>query len=203
MPDATAARFGVALQWPAVSGLRAVTGLSRPAAIALDLLLVPLWLAAVWWVRRRERAILRDGVALTPEQRHLARAAGVSDIERVRIVAAVEVPLPLPYFARRIAQRAGWIASDIAGMTLGHGIVVREDCQDDSRLLVHELTHVHQYERLGGIAGFLRPYLRECVWPGYPLGALEQEAHTTETRGSKREPDVIPYVPIVTPRPSP
>jgi hypothetical protein len=35
---------------------------------------------------------------------------------------------------------------------------------------------VAQYERLGGIRPFLSAYLRECISPGYPLGALEQEA---------------------------
>ncbi len=180
-----------------------VVRLPKLAEMGLDSLLVPLWLAAVMWVRWRERVILRDGVALTPAQRELARAVGVSDAGRVRLMVAVEVPMPLPRFARRIAQRAGWIAPHIAGMTLGHGIALRADCLGDSRLLAHELTHVHQYERLGGIARFLRPYLRECVWPGYPLGVLEREAHAAENRGSTTGPDVIPYMPIVTPRPSP
>jgi hypothetical protein len=42
--------------------------------------------------------------------------------------------------------------------------------------VAHELAHVVQYERFGGIAPFLRAYFRECLDPGYPLGPLEQEA---------------------------
>ena len=34
---------------------------------------------------------------------------------------------------------------------------------------------------------------RECVWPGYPRGALEIEAQAAEARGSVPQADVIPY----------
>lgn len=47
--------------------------------------------------------------------------------------------------------------------------------------LAHELAHVAQYERLGGFYGFLKQYLEECINPGYPLGALEQEAKQAES----------------------
>jgi hypothetical protein len=63
-----------------------------------------------------------------------------------------------------------------AGLTLRYGILVRHDWWRDRRLVAHELAHVAQYERLGGIAPFLRVYLRECLIEGYPAGALEQEA---------------------------
>lgn len=147
---------------------------------ALDVLLFPLWLCAVWWVRRRQTDIVRRGLALMPRQLALARAVGVRHAERVRVATATPIPLPLPPMARRVAQQVGWISPHIAGMTLGYGIVVRDDCSGDTSLLVHELAHVAQYERLGGIPGFLRQYLRECVWPGYPRGALEMEARAAE-----------------------
>ena len=66
-------------------------------------------------------------------------------------------------------------------MTFGYGIALREDCRSEARLMMHELKHVAQYERLGGIGGFLRPYMRECVYPGYPRGMLEREARDAET----------------------
>jgi hypothetical protein len=65
-------------------------------------------------------------------------------------------------------------------MTLRYGIFVRSDCWGDRRLLVHELVHVAQYERLGGFRAFLRQYLQECITPGYPFGELEQEAKRAE-----------------------
>ena len=164
-------------------------------AMGLDIVLLPLWLCAIVWVRWRQRVILRDGEALTPEQSVLARALGVKAVARVRVMVTRAIPMPLPPWPRRVAERLGWISPHIAGMTLGHGIALRADCCSDRCLLAHELTHVAQYERLGGIAWFLRQYLRECVWPGYPLGALELEAQAAQTQGSTQGPDVIPYVP--------
>lgn len=52
----------------------------------------------------------------------------------------------------------------------------------ERRLLIHELAHVVQYERLGGFHAFLGAYLQECINPGYPLGPLEQEAKAAESR---------------------
>ncbi len=155
----------------------------RAGFVVLDLLLLP---CAVWWVRRREAVILRGGEPLDSIQVSLARAVGVAAPERVRVMAAARVPMPLPFRVRRLAQRLGWLSPHIAGMTLGYGILLRGDCRDDHRLLAHELAHVAQYERYsnaageGRYAGFLRRYLRECVWPGYPRGALETEARLAE-----------------------
>lgn len=184
--------------------------------LVLDILLAPLVCCVVWWVRRRQSVICASGVALSPAQQALARAVGVADTRLVRVMAAHRVPLPLPHWACRAAQRIGWLSPHIAGMTLGYGIVLRSDCLGDgycdARMLAHELTHVAQYERLG-MHGFLRHYLRECVWPGYPHGPLEMEARRAEirtemraemqadtqsqTEGSTREADVIPYVAAV------
>jgi hypothetical protein len=56
------------------------------------------------------------------------------------------------------------------GILLKNGAVVR-------RLVVHELVHVMQYERFGGIEAFLKEYVKEVAFdPGYPHGPLEQEA---------------------------
>jgi hypothetical protein len=164
-----------------------------PVATALDVLLAPLLLCTIAWVARRQASILRNGVPLNHTQRELASALGVDSVERVRVVSAAVIPMPLPRWTRALALRGGWISQHIAGMTLGHGIVIREDYLDDMRLLAHELAHVSQYERLGGIAGFLRHYLRECVWPGYPHGALEREARAAEARCAAQVADVIPY----------
>lgn len=62
------------------------------------------------------------------------------------------------------------------GITLRYGILIRREWAGDRRLLVHELAHVAQYERLGGIAPFLLQYFRECIRDGYLSSELEQEA---------------------------
>jgi len=163
------------------------------AAALLDVVLAPVLLCAVLWVRRRQASILRRGVPLDSAQRELARALGIAEVARVRVERAAVVPTLLPGWTIGFAQRAGWTSLSIAGMTLGYGIVIREDCCDDFRLLAHELAHVSQYERLGGVTGFLRCYLRECAWYGYPYGALECEARAAEARCSVPKADVIPY----------
>jgi hypothetical protein len=152
-------------------------------AIAVDVLFAPVLLCAVVWVRARQTAILHAGAALSPAQINLARTLGVAAAERVRVMPVEVVPMPLPRWARAMAHRIGLISPHIVGMTLGYGIVLRADCCSDPRLLAHELMHVAQYERLGGwggVGGFLRQYVRECVWPGYPRGALEIEAKRAE-----------------------
>ena len=69
------------------------------------------------------------------------------------------------------------------GLTFRYGIFIRADYWNQRPLLVHQLVHTSQYERLGGFEGYLRPYLLECITPpGYPLGPMEQEAVTTATR---------------------
>ena len=64
----------------------------------------------------------------------------------------------------------------INGITCGHGIFVRPDAYS-RHLITHELVHVLQYERFGGIEPYLKAYVPEIVSPPYyPNGPLEQEA---------------------------
>jgi hypothetical protein len=55
--------------------------------------------------------------------------------------------------------------------------IVLENGAYDRELIVHELIHVQQYERFGGIGPFLEAYVPEVVPPAkYGEGPLEQEA---------------------------
>lgn len=81
------------------------------------------------------------------------------------------------------AAAIGLISQDTAGLTVRYGIFIRADSWSQRRLVVHELVHTCQCERLGGFEQFLRPYLSEYIAPaGYPCGQLEQEAITTAAR---------------------
>jgi len=66
------------------------------------------------------------------------------------------------------------------GLTLRYGIFIRSDCWGERRLVVHELVHTLQYERLGGFMPFLQQYLHECITIGYPAAPMEQEAKRIE-----------------------
>lgn len=132
---------------------------------------------AVAWAAEQENMILRSGVPLTESQLADARQLGVRFPERVRLLQVSEIPMPVHPVLAAAAAMTNLISPFTAGMTLGHGIFIRDDCWGQRLLVAHELVHTSQYERLGGLEGFLRPYLMECLTPpGYPHGRMEQEA---------------------------
>jgi hypothetical protein len=136
----------------------------------------PLALIASAWARYHEKAILREGVSLDPQQIEDARRVGVQHPELVRTLKVETVPPRLHPLLHRLASRFGAAPGATAGMALGYGIFLRADCSRDRALLLHELVHTAQYERLG-FRRFMEEYLHECLTCGYPLGDLEQEAH--------------------------
>jgi len=136
-------------------------------------------LASVW-VKRQELLILRAGVPLSSALIVAARHIGVLFPERVRLLKVAEVP-PMHPFIRFGARKIGFYSDLTRGMSLRYGIFIRSDYWNKRSLVVHELAHTRQYERLGGVRRFLRQYLHEClVSPGYPFGPLEQEAKKIE-----------------------
>lgn len=135
---------------------------------------------ACLWVKRQESAILKHGVPLTEGLMEDARRLGIQFPERVRLRVVDEVPAMHPLL-RFAARRLGLCSPGTSGMSLRYGIFVRSDFWGDRSLVIHELAHTRQYERMGGIRPFLKQYLYEClVTPGYPFGDLEQEAQRTE-----------------------
>ena len=132
------------------------------------------------WAQRQESIILDTGVSLSAGQVTTAKRLGIVYPERVRLRAVPEVP-PLNWLLRSAGMQLGIVSGQTIGMTLRYGIYIREGHWGDHRLLIHELAHVAQYERMGGFRGFLKQYLEECINPGYPLGELEQEAKRAES----------------------
>jgi hypothetical protein len=59
---------------------------------------------------------------------------------------------------RRAAQAFGFVSEMTDGLTAGYGFFVRESRRHDLTLVAHELAHVAQYERLGGIPSFLQRF---------------------------------------------
>jgi hypothetical protein len=91
---------------------------------------------------------------------------GARDRERARVVV---VPLLTP---------------GVAAMTLGRWVLVRRGREADVALLAHELVHVEQWRRLGGVR-FLARYVGEHLrlrvagrphWAAYAAISLEVEA---------------------------
>jgi hypothetical protein len=142
-------------------------------------MLLPL---ATAWATEQEQEILRDGVSLSAEKIADARAIGVHEPNRVRFLQVETIPRPTQPQLRAACDAINFLTPATRGLTLGYGIFIRSSCWGERLLVVHELAHVAQYERLGGILPFLRRYLFECLTVGYSAAPLELEAIAVTAR---------------------
>jgi hypothetical protein len=131
---------------------------------------------AAAWVAQQEQLIFGKGVPLSPQQIHDAKSVGVLHPERVRLLNVGQVPMPEQPALRSAVEQTGVISPNTIGLCVRYGIFLRSDCWTERRLLIHELVHTSQYERMGGIPQFLKQYLWECVTGRYPNTPMEQEA---------------------------
>jgi len=138
-----------------------------------------LLLLASDWAADQEARILKEGEPLTESQLALARRVGVSRPQRVRLLRVEQIPRPSNPALVAAADATGLLSPYTTGLTIHYGIFIRADSWGDVRLLAHELVHIRQYERTGGIYPFLRQYLLECVTDGYPDAPMEKEAVQT------------------------
>jgi len=125
------------------------------------------------WAKDQERKILMDGDPLDPRSLEFARSLGIRHAEDVRVLRLRPVPLPVPVFFLDLAERCGLPVFAPGGMALGRGIHLLHGQESSLR---HELVHVAQYQRMGGIGTFMRTYLLQCLTEGYADSELEQEA---------------------------
>jgi hypothetical protein len=135
---------------------------------------------AVAWAAQQESHILAHGVPLEKSAHStfafdLAARAHIKQPHRVRLLQVARIPEPRDEILAHAAQESGFITSHAAGLTLGHGIFLRGEEWGNSALLLHELTHVRQYEERG-LEDFLREYLWQCLTLGYDNAPLEREA---------------------------
>ena len=128
------------------------------------------------WAAEQERHILATGEVLSESQLCDARLVGIAHPERVRLLHVPEISPPAHPALSQAAEAALLISPLTGGLTLRYGIFIRSDCRGNRPLVVHELCHTLQYERMGGFEAFLRQYLSECLTIGYPEAPMEQEA---------------------------
>lgn len=132
---------------------------------------------AYQWAKIQEELILKYGVPLAPAQIADAERAGVQDSSRVRVLVVDRIPLPDDEELAEAARLAQIITDASRGVAIGHGIVIRADSWKSRELLLHQLIHVAQCERSGGLEAFVGEYLcdrRTCA--DFSLGSLEDEA---------------------------
>ena len=137
---------------------------------------------AVQWAADQERRVLCEGVLLSEVEMAYARAIGVRNPERVRLLRVESVPVPVHPMLKAAAASINFLTAAPRGLALNYGIFLRADHWRDRALIAHELVHTAQYQRLGGILPFLQTYIYQCATVGYPNAPLETEAIATAAR---------------------
>jgi hypothetical protein len=134
------------------------------------------------WAAAHEQDICSRGQALSDAQVADAGLVGVAEPERVRLLYVPKIPVPDHPVLRAAADATQLISPFTGGLTLRYGIFIRSDCRFHRAMVVHELGHTAQYERLGGLESFLRQYLFQCLTIGYPEAPMEQEVISLTAR---------------------
>ena len=147
-------------------------------AVAAWFLAVPVLPWAWFW----ERRILQGGRRLDKAELEDARKSGVRYPERVRVLAVARVPNPLGPLFGLLSRFPGFACAHPAGLTLRYGIFAVPPMDRDRCLVAHELVHTMQYERAGGLWGFLWRYIFQCLVDGYAGAAWEEEARWVSGR---------------------
>ena len=128
------------------------------------------------WVEKQEKIILHDGRPLSEWETMWATEVGVKRPDMVRILPVPHVPMPGSWFTGLLGNLFGVLSEGPNGMAVSYGIYLEAARATNPSLLVHELTHVAQFERMGGIEPYLREYLTQCIREGYWEAELEHEA---------------------------
>ena len=135
---------------------------------------------AYQWAKAQEEFVLTHGTPLSPHHMADARLAGVRDCERIRVLLVDRIPLPEGGELAEAARRTGIITGETRCVGFGHAIIIRAEAWGDRELLLHNLVHVAQCERSGGLEQWIRQYLEDranCAT--FTLGSLEDEARRT------------------------
>ncbi|MEP6924547.1 MAG: hypothetical protein ABI954_08785 [Pyrinomonadaceae bacterium] len=131
------------------------------------------------WSEQWQTHILKHGAPLDENEMQLAKCVGVAAPDKVRILEVPNVPMPHQRLLHSALIKTDIFSLDAHGLTLEYGVFLKTGALPLNYWLAHELVHVGQYERMGGLAICLRQYLRECLTVGYEASSLEQEAHRT------------------------
>src|SRR5205807_8627726 len=106
-----------------------------------------------------------------------AHLAGVKDSARIRVLVVDRIPVPENPRLAQEARRAGIITEDTRCMGFGHALIVRGDAWNDRELVLHNLVHIAQCERSGGLEQWVHRYLSDRAnCPNFTVGSLENEA---------------------------
>jgi len=131
------------------------------------------------WAERQEKWILETGSGLPKHLLEMAQQVGVNVPESIRVLNVKSMPPLEPPELRLFAERIGFLGPSAVGLTIGYSVMIMEG-HYSVRLLSHEFRHVHQYESLGGLSGFLPAYARQVIEYGCQEAPLEVDARSHE-----------------------
>ena len=129
------------------------------------------------WAKKLEEFVRGHGHPLGPTHAWDAHLAGVQDCARIRVLVVDRIPLPEDPKLAEAARRVRIITEDTRCMGLGHALIVRGDAWNDRELILHNLVHIAQGERAGGLEQWVHEYLGDRTnCPNFSIGSLEEEA---------------------------
>ena len=132
---------------------------------------------AYHWAKEQEEFVLARGNPLNARHTRDAVLAGVRDCARVRVLVVDRIPLPENPELAEASKRIGIITEDTRCVGFGHALIIRVDAWNDRELILHNLVHIAQCEGCGGLAQWVRQYLRDRTnCPNFTIGSLEEEA---------------------------
>ena len=132
---------------------------------------------AYQWAKGQEAFVLKLGVKLAARQRADAEQVGVQKPERVRILVVDRIPLPEDKELADAARHAQIITDSSRAVAIGYAVIIRADSWQNRELLLHQLVHVAQCERSGGLEPFVLEYLSDRNNSAqFSVGSLEDEA---------------------------
>src|SRR5215471_11523300 len=111
--------------------------MNQESLLAQFEVLLPL---AATWATEQERKILHEGIALSEQEVADAKAVGVKERQRVRLLKIETIARPSQPQLRSACDAIDFLTPATRGLTLGHGIFVRSDCWRDRSLIAHELV---------------------------------------------------------------
>jgi hypothetical protein len=129
------------------------------------------------WAKAQEEFVLARGNPLGARLARDAKLVGVQDCDRVRVLVVDRIPLPENPELAKASKRIGIITKDTRCAGFGHALIIRVDAWNDRELILHNLVHIAQCERCGGLEQWVRQYLGDRTnCPNFTVGSLEEEA---------------------------
>src|SRR5260370_20834809 len=123
---------------------------------------------AAQWAAAQQQRVLSEGVPLYKKELADAKAIGVRNPERVRLLRVEAIPVPAHPMLKAAAASIRFLTAAPRGLALDNGIFVRADSWRDRALIAHELVPTPQFQLLGRIPPFVPSYNFRIATVGYP-----------------------------------